>query len=234
MSDAIPAKHLIRRGTEAQWISANPVLQDGEMGYETDTKIFRIGDGVTAFMQLVRYANYDDVVAAKDAAEAAAATLQFASTEQAEEGEDTTRTMNPALTKAAILALTPAPARATVAEIHSLSGEGRFMTTQRVRESAALITPSGASNWAPNWSGFNAANWVLTGNRTLNNPINVIPGTTRVIRVAGDSSVERTISFGSNFVGDTFEGPVTNASFVLYTLFAATETEIWVSPMVSS
>ena len=35
----------LRRGTASQWSSTNPVLSIGEMGYETDTSQFKIGDG---------------------------------------------------------------------------------------------------------------------------------------------------------------------------------------------
>lgn len=41
-----------RRGTSAQWILANPILAEGEPGYETDTKLEKIGDGVTAWSNL--------------------------------------------------------------------------------------------------------------------------------------------------------------------------------------
>jgi hypothetical protein len=34
-----------RRGTAAQWTSANPILNAGEMGWESDTNKFKIGDG---------------------------------------------------------------------------------------------------------------------------------------------------------------------------------------------
>ena len=34
-----------RRGTAAQWASANPVLTAGEMGLETDTRKFKFGTG---------------------------------------------------------------------------------------------------------------------------------------------------------------------------------------------
>jgi uncharacterized protein YoxC len=34
-----------RRGTAAQWTEANPVLAAGEIGFETDTSKFKIGDG---------------------------------------------------------------------------------------------------------------------------------------------------------------------------------------------
>ena len=38
-----------RRGTAAQWSSANPVLADGELGLETDTDQMKIGNGVQAW-----------------------------------------------------------------------------------------------------------------------------------------------------------------------------------------
>ncbi len=42
----------LRRGTAAEWDSANPVLALGEPGFEVDTKKFKIGDGVTAWNSL--------------------------------------------------------------------------------------------------------------------------------------------------------------------------------------
>jgi hypothetical protein len=42
----------IRRGTTSQWSTANPVLASGEMGYDTDLKRMKIGDGVTAWNSL--------------------------------------------------------------------------------------------------------------------------------------------------------------------------------------
>jgi hypothetical protein len=35
----------IRRGTKSQWVSANPILANGEMGFEIDTGRLKIGDG---------------------------------------------------------------------------------------------------------------------------------------------------------------------------------------------
>ena len=34
-----------RRGTASEWSSVNPTLADGEMGIETNTKLFKIGNG---------------------------------------------------------------------------------------------------------------------------------------------------------------------------------------------
>lgn len=42
----------LRRGTAAAWTTANPVLAVGEMGVETDTLAYKIGDGVTAWTSL--------------------------------------------------------------------------------------------------------------------------------------------------------------------------------------
>lgn len=38
-----------RRDTAANWTSANPTLLSGELGYETDTKKFKVGDGTSAW-----------------------------------------------------------------------------------------------------------------------------------------------------------------------------------------
>lgn len=41
-----------RRDTAANWASANPTLLSGELGYESDTSKFKIGDGSTAWNSL--------------------------------------------------------------------------------------------------------------------------------------------------------------------------------------
>ena len=42
----------IRRGTSAEWTSANPTLAAGELGFETDTQRSKLGDGSTAWTSL--------------------------------------------------------------------------------------------------------------------------------------------------------------------------------------
>jgi len=42
----------VRRGTAAEWTSANPVLVSGELGLELDTGKIKGGDGVTAWSSL--------------------------------------------------------------------------------------------------------------------------------------------------------------------------------------
>lgn len=50
----MPAQTVIklRRGTAAQWTSANPVLAAGEMGIETDTNRSKFGNGTATWSSL--------------------------------------------------------------------------------------------------------------------------------------------------------------------------------------
>ncbi len=57
-----------RRGTAAQWTSANPILAAGEIGFETDTSKFKIGDGVNHWADLTYYASAAEIAALIDGA----------------------------------------------------------------------------------------------------------------------------------------------------------------------
>ena len=47
----------LRRDTAANWISSNPTLRAGEIGIETDTLKFKIGNGSSTWTQITNYAN---------------------------------------------------------------------------------------------------------------------------------------------------------------------------------
>jgi len=53
-----------RRGSAAQWTAANPVLAAGEIGFETDTNKFKMGNGTSTWSQLVYFANATELTAA--------------------------------------------------------------------------------------------------------------------------------------------------------------------------
>jgi hypothetical protein len=59
-----------RRGTAEQWISTNsgqgPVLNPGEIGYESDTNKFKIGDGVNHWVDLSYFLDIDALGASLD------------------------------------------------------------------------------------------------------------------------------------------------------------------------
>lgn len=62
-------RYLLRRDTSADWADANPILAQGEPGVETDTRRFKVGDGVSVWTALPYAA---DAVGAAAVAQAAA------------------------------------------------------------------------------------------------------------------------------------------------------------------
>lgn len=50
-----------RRGTASQWTTANPILAAGEIGFETDTGEFRVGDGTNHWDDLSPFKNLLDL-----------------------------------------------------------------------------------------------------------------------------------------------------------------------------
>lgn len=55
----ISARLRLRRDIATRWIDINPVLADGEPGYEKDTGKLKIGDGVSAWSDLPYFVPYD-------------------------------------------------------------------------------------------------------------------------------------------------------------------------------
>jgi hypothetical protein len=52
-----------RRGTAAQWTAANPILAAGEIGFETDTSKFKMGNGSSTWSALQYFANASELAA---------------------------------------------------------------------------------------------------------------------------------------------------------------------------
>ena len=50
-----------RRGTAAQWTAADPVLGAGEIGFETDTGKFKMGDGTSSWTELYYFVDSNDL-----------------------------------------------------------------------------------------------------------------------------------------------------------------------------
>jgi hypothetical protein len=65
---SLATKIQYRRGLAADWTTANPVLGAGELGFETDTRKYKIGDGTTAWATLayivtgLQQADYDSIL----------------------------------------------------------------------------------------------------------------------------------------------------------------------------
>lgn len=52
----------LRRDTSVRWASKNPILFDGEPGFEKDTGLFKIGNGVTSWNNLDYFINQDAIL----------------------------------------------------------------------------------------------------------------------------------------------------------------------------
>lgn len=52
---------VVRHFTSAEWKSKNPILLSGELGYETDTSGYKMGDGVTPWILLPYRANSNKI-----------------------------------------------------------------------------------------------------------------------------------------------------------------------------
>ena len=89
----------LRRGTDADWLSVNPVLASGEPGWNETTFELRIGDGVTPWASLPTVAGGSG---SGDPAGAAAAAL--ASAEAYADGlvDDLSGVSNPVAARAAL------------------------------------------------------------------------------------------------------------------------------------
>jgi hypothetical protein len=64
-----------RRGTSSQWTTGNPVLSAGEIGFETNTGKFKIGNGTSAWSALDYFASSAEITAILDGAPDALNTL---------------------------------------------------------------------------------------------------------------------------------------------------------------
>ena len=76
-----------RRGTAAQWTSANPILSPGEIGFEIDTNKFKIGDGTTRWASLI-YFTADAAAALEDLIDGAPGLLDTLNELAAAVGDD--------------------------------------------------------------------------------------------------------------------------------------------------
>lgn len=123
---------------------------------------------------------------------------------------------------------------ATASEVRSGAAGALAVTPAGISSALALTTPSGGTNFAPDWSGFTVADWNVTANRTLSNPTNVVVGSTRYVFIRASSGT-RTITFGSNFKGNLPTlNDVTSSKWYLLSLVAYSSTHIVVTAVDAS
>lgn len=96
----------LRRDPAATWTAGNPVLHEGEPGYEEDTNKLKIGDGVTAWADLEYIADIDVITALIDAMGASGADYTDAALVNAHDYTDAAETALAALIASSVAAIT--------------------------------------------------------------------------------------------------------------------------------
>jgi hypothetical protein len=124
-----------RRGTAAQWTSANPILSPGEIGFEIDTNKFKIGDGTTRWASLI-YFTADAAAALEDLIDGAPGLLDTLNELAAAVGDDanffSTVTTNIATAKSQAISTAAADAttKANTAKSEAISTAASDATTK--------------------------------------------------------------------------------------------------------
>ncbi|GMM93128.1 hypothetical protein [Qipengyuania sp. MTN3-11] len=89
---------------------------------------------------------------------------------------------------------------ASTAEIRAHNGSGGITATGTANALVAVAL-SDATTTALDWTAGINFTWTASGNRTLGNPSNALPGTQRTIYLLGNNATARTITFGTNYKG---------------------------------
>lgn len=121
------------------------------------------------------------------------------------------------------------PAAATDSEIRSATGSG-YVAASAIESASALVTLTDATTIALDWDTGINFQVTLTANRALGNPTNGQPGTTRTVLLKGDSTTDRTISFGNEYLGSVPNiTDIDSGRWYLLTIFCITATHFAVT-----
>lgn len=148
----------LRRGTAAEWTSVNPILADGEIGYETDLKGKKIGNGVDTWTAL----SYDGGGGAVDSVNAKTGVVVL----DADDISDTSTT-NKYTTSSDISKLSGIDAGAevnpdVVSQVDAEAGtatDERIWTAERVKQAIVALGGSGSVDdtaYGVSWDGVTA------------------------------------------------------------------------------
>lgn len=92
--------------------------------------------------------------------------------------------------------------KATTAEVAAATDD-KYIDAGLLEDASAYYALTDAGPVAVDWAAFAAnASVTVTANRQIDNPTNEIPGTWRTILVKGNNTTDRTITFGSEFLGE--------------------------------
>jgi hypothetical protein len=91
---------------------------------------------------------------------------------------------------------------ATTAEIASATTGAKAVMAEDLETASAMVALTDASTVAVNWDAGINFSLTVTASRAIGNPTNGQPGTWRTILVQADTSTDRTITFGNQYLGE--------------------------------
>lgn len=154
MEKQIRTTLILRNDTSANWAASTLVLKKGEVGFDTDLHIFKVGDGEKTWSQIAIY--FVDFAAVKKAIEDATKNLHTTDVYQKEIalGGD----------KDAALAEIESPVKGDIAIVKEALEGGKFQYTAYVR---------GESDWEAMDGNYDAENVYFQKDLTITAPIGV-------------------------------------------------------------
>lgn len=188
----------VRRGLAATWTSVNPILNSGEIGFETDTNQFKIGDGSTVWTSLA-YAGGGGISYAATATAAGTTTLVATSkTTQNFTGTSTQTVVLPVVSTLSLGSAFQILNNSTQSLTINSSG-GNLIATLQTGFSGlfTVVSTSGttAASWDYQYSGFDnitgTGNVVFSGSPTISAPT-----------ISGHPTIEGVTSTGATGTGN--------------------------------
>lgn len=160
MAKKLKARIVLRNDSTANWIAKDPVLLKGEIGFDMDLLIFKVGDGIKKWSEINKtFKSYEDTMSAvNEAINAAVGGLHETQVYQAQVdlGGDK---------EAALIAAATEPAQGDIGIVkEKLSPEGKYQYTAYVYTGDA---------WAAMDGNYDAENVYFQKNITITAPIGV-------------------------------------------------------------
>jgi hypothetical protein len=202
-----------RRGTATQWTNANPVLSVGEIGFETDTFKFKVGDGTTAWTSLVYFVDALGVDGKITNAIATEITNRNNAVSTAINDEVTNRN-NAISTEAAILTQNLSNAigthEADTTNIHGIADTSALAT--KTYADGSVSTHNSATTSVHGIT--NTANLVYTSDSRLSDVRTPSDLSVTTGKIADSAVTSAKIADGTIVTGDIADGAITSAKLL--------------------
>lgn len=228
-----------RRGTASQWTTANPVLGAGEIGFETNTGKFKIGDGSTAWSSLNYYVDANTILGGVSPADLPAAldTLNELAAALGDDANYATTVTNalaakaplasPTFTGTVILPSTTSIGDVSATELGYLNNVSSAIQTQLDGKQATIsgaATTIATSNLTANVALQSSAEGKVVGSSVTSNELSYLSGVTSAIQTQlNDKAATSALGGLAPTNNPTFTGNVTLPSTTTIGELSSTE-----------